>query len=48
MSDALLAIEPGLAGLAPSAGRLYGRLRGRLRQELLVDRERSGRLTQFR
>ncbi|MGC5661150.1 eCIS core domain-containing protein [Micromonospora sp. WMMD723] len=30
------------------AGRLYGRLRGRLRQELLVDRERSGRLTQFR
>jgi hypothetical protein len=30
------------------AGRLYGRLRGRLRQELLVDRERSGRLTAFR
>ncbi|WP_157517646.1 eCIS core domain-containing protein [Micromonospora rifamycinica] len=30
------------------AGRLYGRLRGRLRQELLVDRERSGRLTRFR
>ncbi|MEV6601446.1 DUF4157 domain-containing protein [Actinoplanes sp. NPDC051346] len=30
------------------AGRLYGRLRGRLRQELLVDRERSGRLTTFR
>ncbi|MEV0325493.1 DUF4157 domain-containing protein [Micromonospora echinospora] len=29
------------------AGRLYGRLRGRLRQELLVDRERSGRLTRF-
>jgi hypothetical protein len=26
------------------AGRLYGRLRGRLRQELVVDRERSGRL----
>ncbi|MEU4644789.1 DUF4157 domain-containing protein [Micromonospora sp. NPDC023814] len=26
------------------AGRLYGRLRGRLRQELLVDRERGGRL----
>ncbi|MFG3421817.1 DUF4157 domain-containing protein [Micromonospora sp. NPDC048063] len=29
------------------AGRLYGRLRGRLRQELLVDRERGGRLARF-
>ncbi|MEV4664203.1 DUF4157 domain-containing protein [Micromonospora echinofusca] len=29
------------------AGRLYGRLRARLRQELLVDRERGGRLARF-
>ncbi|MEU4569436.1 DUF4157 domain-containing protein [Micromonospora sp. NPDC023956] len=29
------------------AGRLYGRLRGRLRQELLLDRERGGRLARF-
>ncbi|MFJ3977816.1 DUF4157 domain-containing protein [Streptomyces sp. NPDC090021] len=30
------------------AGRLYGHIRTRLRQELLVDRERSGRLTDLR
>jgi len=30
------------------AARLYGRLRGSLRRELLVDRERSGLLADFR
>jgi hypothetical protein len=30
------------------AGRLYDRLRSRLRQELLLDRERAGLLTDFR
>jgi hypothetical protein len=32
------------AHLDELAGRLYDRIRGRIRQELLVDRERSGRL----
>jgi hypothetical protein len=30
------------------SSRLYDRLRSRMRVELLVDRERSGRLTDFR
>jgi hypothetical protein len=36
------------ATLDDLAGKLFGRIRSRLRRELLVDRERSGRLTDFR
>jgi hypothetical protein len=48
---------PGGSGAAPVdkeqelddlAGKLYGRLRGRLAAELLLDRERSGLLMDFR
>jgi hypothetical protein len=35
-------------GLDELATRLYQRLRSRLRLELIVDRERAGRLTDFR
>jgi hypothetical protein len=36
------------ATLDDLAGKLFGRIRSRLRRELLVDRERAGRLTDFR